>query len=192
MKVVTDLQLSDIVAINARNYFANRARYVMCLIVAVAYGFYLVNDVGMPADQRGWIILAAGAGIFAVACFFLFLGVGILNAVSMVKNHRGAVGRHEVQILPEGFRDTTEFSDSLIKWPAIAQIVQRGDYLSFWVSPYLAHVVPKRAFADAEAFAAFERRARAYHAGDSVTEAAAPPPQPLRLETNPALWKRPA
>lgn len=191
MKITTDLRLSDIVAINVRNYLTNRARYVMCVVVAIAYGFYLINDIGMPTDRRGWIVLSVGAVIFAVACFFLFLGVGILNAVSMVKHHKGAIGTHEIQLLPDGFRDTTAFSDSLTKWPAIARITQRGNYLSFWVSPYLAHIVPKRAFADAEAFGAFARLAQAYHTGEPVALVPVEP-VPLRVVSDPAQWKRPA
>ncbi len=191
MRIATDLRVGDIVAINVRSYFSNRARYVMSIVVAVAYAFYLMKDIGMPADQRGWIILAAGGVVFAVACFFLFLGVGILNAVSMVKHHRGVIGPHDMEILPEGLRDTTDFSQTFTQWPAIARITRRGAYLSFWVSPYLAHIVPQRAFADASAFDAFERLARAYHAGEAV-ETPSYVYEPIVARTDPALWKRPA
>lgn len=192
MKVTTDLRVGDIVAINVRNYFANRARYAMSVVVAVAYAFYLLNDIGAPVDQRGWIILAAGGVVFAVACFFLFLGVGVLNAVSMVKNHRGVIGVHEMELSPQGLRDGTEFFQSFTRWPAVARITRRGSYLSFWVSPYLAHIVPERAFADAAGFDAFERLARAYHAGEEVEAAPRAADTPVLAYTDPSLWKRPA
>jgi hypothetical protein len=191
MKVTTDLKVSDIVAINVRNYFANRARYVVCVVIAVAYGVYLINDLGMPADQRAWFIYVAGGVIFAVAFFVLFLIVGTLNAVVMVRHTAGVIGPHEMQLLPEGLRDITPATDSLTRWHAVFRITRRGNYLAFWISPYLAHVVPGRAFGDAEAMASFERLAHAYHSGEPIGAGPATSP-PLRIETDPALWRRPA
>jgi hypothetical protein len=191
MKVTIDLKVSDIVSIAVRNYFSNRARYVVCVVIAVAYGLYLVADLGMPADQRAWIIYVAGGVVFALAFFFLFLIVGTLNAVLMVRHSAGVIGLHEMQLLPSGLRDVTDVTDSLTRWPAVYRITRRGKYLAFWVSPYLAHIVPGRAFASADAFAAFERLARALHAGENVV-VGPQTPRPPRVETDPALWKRPA
>lgn len=193
MKVVTELKVSDIVAVNLRNYVSNRARYVMCVVIAFAYCAYLISDLGMPADQRAWYIYIAGGLLFAVAFFLLFLIINVLNAVVIVRDTSGVIGPHEIQLLPEGFRDTTPVTDSLTRWPGVIRVNRRGDYLSFWVSPYIAHVVPARAFADADAFAAFERTARAYLRGENV----APMPQPAAasrvvVQTDPKLWKRPA
>lgn len=191
MKVTIDLQVSDIVSIAVRNYFANRARYVVSFIIAVAYALYLIADLGMPADRRAWLIYIAGGTVFALAFFFLFLIVGTLNAVLMVRNSAGVIGIHEMQLLPEGLRDVTEVTDSLTRWPAIYRITRRGQYLAFWVSPYLAHIVPARAFPDGAAFSSFERMARAFHAGEN-TVAAPDAPKPVRVTTDPALWRRPA
>ncbi len=195
MKVTTELKVSDIVAVNVRNYVSNRARYVMCVLIAFAYSAYLISDLGMPADQRAWFIYVAGGVLFAVAFFLLFLIVNLLNAVVIVRDTSGVVGPHEIQILPEGFRDTTPVTDSLTRWPGVHRITRRGDYLSFWISPYLAHVVPGRAFTDAEDFAAFERLARAYLGGEKAVAApaAAPAAAPrVVVHTDPKLWKRPA
>lgn len=193
MKVVTELKVSDIVAVNLRNYVANRARYVMCVLVAVAYCAYLVFDLGMPADRRAWSIYVAGGVLFAVAFYILFLVVNVLNAVVMVRDTSGVIGAHEIQLLPEGFRDATVVTDSLTRWPGVVRITRRGAYLSFWVSPYLAHVVPGRAFPDTEAFAAFERTARAYLSGENVAPAAQAAGVPrVVVQTDPKLWKRPA
>jgi hypothetical protein len=195
MKVTTELKVSDIVAVNTRNYVSNRARYAMCVVIAFAYSAYLITDLGMPADQRAWFIYVAGGVLFAVAFFLLFLIVNVLNAVVIVRDTSGVVGPHEVQLLPEGFRDTTPVTDSLTRWPGVHRITRRGDYLSFWVSPYLAHVVPRRAFADGEAFAAFERTARAYLSGEKTASVQTPAPAAtprVVVQTDPKLWKRPA
>lgn len=195
MKIATDLKVSDIVAVNLRNYVSNRARYAMCVVIAFAYSAYLISDLGMPADQRAWFIYIAGGALFAVAFFLLFLIVNVLNAVVIVRDTSGVVGPHDIQILPEGFRDTTPLTDSLTRWSGVHRITRRGDYLSFWVSPYLAHVVPGRAFADAEAFAAFERIARAYLGGENTAPAPVPAPAVtprVVVQTDPKLWKRPA
>ncbi|MCA0202228.1 MAG: YcxB family protein [Proteobacteria bacterium] len=195
MKVTTELKVSDIVAVNLRNYVSNRARYVMCVVIAFAYSAYLISDLGMPADQRAWFIYVAGGVLFAIAFFLLFLIVNVLNAVVIVRDTSGVVGPHDIQILPEGFRDTTPVTDSLTRWSGVHRITRRGDYLSFWVSPYLAHVVPGRAFADAAAFADFERLARTYLSGETAVPAPAPTPLPAArvvVQTDPKLWKRPA
>jgi len=192
MKVLVDLKVSDIVTVAVRNYFTNRARYVTCVVIALAYIVYLMNDLGMPADRRAWLIYIAGGVIFAVAFFVLFLIVGTLNAVIMVRHSAGVIGPHEMQVLPEGVRDVTPVTESLTRWPAVFRITRRGNYLAFWISPYLAHLVPGRAFPDAETFAAFERLARAYFNGEQMAAAPAAAPPRLLIETDPALWKRPA
>jgi hypothetical protein len=190
MKIATDLRISDIVAINLGNYFSSRARYLVCVVIAVAYTLFLINDLGVPADRRAWFIYVAGGVVFAVAFFVLFLVLGVLNAIVLARHTSGVIGPHEVQLLPEGLRDITPVTDSLTRWAAIVRITRRGNYLAFWISPYLAHVVPSRAFASAEAFAAFERLAGAYLSGERVTPMQ--PAAPARIPTDPALWKRPA
>ncbi len=207
MKVATEITLSDIVSVNVRNYVTNRARYVMCVVIAVAYGLYLVSDLGMPTDARAWLIYSAGGVFFAVAFFLLFLFINVLNAVVIIRDTSGVVGPHEIQISPEGFRDTTPLTDSLTRWAGILRITKRGDYLSFWISPFLAHVVPGRAFADAAAFEDFERSARDLmnlaHGTPAPTPTSTSTPKivsatPLAerprvvAPTNPDLWKRPA
>lgn len=191
MKAAGELRLADIAAINARNYVANRSRYVMSLVVAAAYGVFLVNDVGVPRDERQWFILTAGALLFGIFCFFIFLMVAVGSAVSLAKGQKGILGPHTFQITPEGVRDRTAFTDTLTRWPAVAQITRRGAYLAFWISPYTAHVIPRHIFAGEEAFAAFERRARAYHSGDDAVPPTPMPSPPPRAAADPALWKRP-
>lgn len=192
MKVTTDLKVSDIVAVNLRNYVSNRTRYVMCVLIALAYTAYLVSDLGMPTDQRAWLIYAGGGLFFAVAFFVLFLALSIMNAIVMVRDTSGVIGLHEIHLSSEGFRDTTSQTDSLTRWSGVSRISRRGNYLSFWISPYLAHIVPGRAFADAEAFAAFERTAQAYLRGEQVAAPPQAPPVRVVVETDPKLWKRPA
>ncbi len=192
MKIATDLRVSDILAINVGNYFASRARYLVSAVIAVAYTLFLINDLGVPTDQRAWFIYIAGGVVFAVAFFILFLVLGVLNAVVLARHTSGVIGPHQVQLLPEGLRDVTPVTESLTRWAAIVRITRRGGYLAFWISPYLAHVIPGRAFADAEAFAAFERQAGAYLNGERVAPVQ-PLPQPrIPVTTDPALWKRPA
>ena len=193
MKVVTDLRLSDILAINVQNYVSNRARYVVCGVIALAYMFFLIVDLGLPADRRAWLIYVAGGILFSVAFFVLFLILGVMNALVVARNTTGVIGPHEVRIMPEGLRDITPMTDSLTRWPGMFRITRNGNYLAFWISPYLAHIVPRRAFADADLAGVFERLAHAYLRGESpVPQRAPPPPPPPRAPTDPALWKRPA
>lgn len=195
MKIITDLSVKDIVAINVRNYIANRTRYVMCVVIAVAYFAYIANDLGMPADQRAWQIYILGSVIFAIAFYGVFLVINVLNAVTMVRHSSGVIGPHEMRLSPEGLRDTTPLTDSLTRWPGVFRITRRGDYLAIWTSPFMAHVVPKRAFADEDAFEAFERQARAYCNGEPPPAAAVKHVERIRpviVPADPALWKRPA
>lgn len=192
MKVTADLKISDIVAVNLRNYVANRARYVMCVVIAIAYTAYLVADLGVPASQRAWLIYAGGGAAFAVAFFILFLVVGVMNAVVMVRDTSGVIGPHDIRISSEGFRDTTPHTDSLIRWSGVTRITRRGEYLSIWMSPYLAHIVPARAFADMDAFNTFEHMARAYLSGEAEPAPVAVVQPRVVIETDPKLWKRPA
>ncbi len=192
MKVVTDLRVSDILAINARSYFSSRARYVVSVGVAVAYVLFLINDLGIPGDARVWFIYVAGGVIFAMAFFVLFLVLGVLNAIVLARHTSGIIGPHEVQLLPEGLRDVTPLTESFTRWSGIVRVTRHGDYLAFWISPYLAHIVPCRAFADKGAFAAFERQAAGYLNGELAAPISPPAPRPIQITADPEMWKRPA
>ena len=195
MKIVTDMTVKDIVAINVRNYVASRARYVMCIVIALAYFAYIANDLGMPVGQRAWQIYILGSVIFAIAFYGLFLIINVLNAVTMVRHSSGVIGPHEMRLSPEGLRDKTPLTDSLTRWPGVFRITRRGDYLAIWTSPFMAHVVPKRAFTDEDVFDAFERQARAYCADEPTPGAVVKQIErvrPIVAPSDPALWKRPA
>ncbi|MDP1588992.1 MAG: YcxB family protein, partial [Prosthecobacter sp.] len=168
---------------------------VMCAVIALAYFAYIANDLGMPVDQRAWQIYILGSVIFAIAFFGLFLIINVLNAVTMVRHSSGVIGPHEMRLSPEGLRDTTPLTDSLTRWPGVFRITRRGDYLTIWTSPFMAHIVPKRAFADQDAFEAFERQARAFWAGEqapAVVVEQIERVRPVMVASDPALWKRPA
>ena len=69
--------------------------------------------------------------------------------------NRGQLGRHRVVLGEDGLRESTAVSESRTTWAGVDRVEQSADYIYIYVSPAAAHVIPKRAFRDTAAAAAF-------------------------------------
>ena len=59
--------------------------------------------------------------------------------------------------------EVTPFNEGRNLWPGIYQIVNTADYIYIFTSLHTAHIIPKRAFANAEAVQQFYERAVNLH-----------------------------
>jgi hypothetical protein len=85
--------------------------------------------------------------VFGLATAFLF-------------KQRGVVGKHVLQITEQGLVESTDFNESLHKWPSVCRILSLWGYLYIYVSDMNTHQVPKRYFSPQE-IADFEGELRA-------------------------------
>src|SRR5439155_1020677 len=72
------------------------------------------------------------------------------------------LGRQRVAIDPEGVHYSTREADGLLRWSAVQQVGRSGGHVFLYLTAVSALVVPRRAFANEEAFRAFHRLARQY------------------------------
>ncbi len=124
---------------------------------------------------NGWVTLAPGlltrpifytalAGIIFLIEFggFLALCMCVFGlASSFLLRQRGLVGKHVLRITDQGLVESTDFNESLHKWPSVCRILSLWGYLYIYVSDMNTHQVPKRCFSPQE-IADFEAALRAH------------------------------
>jgi hypothetical protein len=128
--------------------------------------FAIVPAIG--AD--GFSVSRISFGFIAVALAIVFLFQWCLerwvirHAIRQLlkdeRPDRGQLGRHRVILSDDGVVESTAVNQSRTAWAGVDRVEQSSDYIFLYTSPAAAHVIPKRAFKDAEQAEAFFRRAR--------------------------------
>jgi hypothetical protein len=127
---------------NAKQIVFSGIRWGFCLICGVALGLFL--------------------------SFLFYYRAGRVSFLSVKKDlddprTSWRYGPLYCSISPEGFTNRAEFSTTHERWPAILKIGANDTHAFFYSTETNAHIIPGRAFRDADAFAAFVERARQYH-----------------------------
>ena len=65
-------------------------------------------------------------------------------------DNRGTFGHHTISIDENGLNERTEVNNSHWSWFGIETIEQTDDYIYIYISSLMAHIIPKRAFTNAE------------------------------------------
>ncbi len=78
--------------------------------------------------------------------------------------NRGALGRHQVAITPEGVTESGAFGQSSSTWQAVERVEKTEKYAFIYTSAVGGVIVPRRAFSNSADFDQFVQSARAYHA----------------------------
>jgi hypothetical protein len=128
--------------------------------------FAIVPAIG--AD--GFSVSRISFGFIAVALAIVFLFQWCLerwvirHAIRQLlkdeRPDRGQLGRHRVILSDDGVVESTAVNQSRTAWAGVDRVEQSSDYIFLYTSPAAAHVIPKRAFKDAEQAEAFFRLAR--------------------------------
>lgn len=85
----------------------------------------------------------------------------ILHLLRQEKPERGHLGRHHVALTESGVLEQTAVGESRTSWAGVDRVEQDPHYIFIYTSPAGAHVVPKRAFGNAQEADAFYQRVRA-------------------------------
>jgi hypothetical protein len=100
------------------------------------------------------------AGILLISFVMVTASFSVLAAMFRAGRSAGVLGRHTYRIGEQGLRETTAVNDSLMHWKGIFAVKDIGSYLLVFQTPALAHVLPRRCFADGGDFAIFEAALR--------------------------------
>lgn len=140
-------------AIVRQNYSANNsynkaflwiafiAPYALGLFAARALVRFLIQNSYLPNDVTLFAILT-----YLVIIYFCQWVVSRLFKLPIFDvGGRFCVARH-VTISPEGFSEETENFKGTTQWRGMTQILDRRDYILFYVDKLQAYLVPKRFF----------------------------------------------
>jgi len=137
-----------------------RARYIIAAwMVALCLWLVLSSD-----DHRiGFRI--------AYLCVLLLVFWGLFRLVTLAVSgivqwrsytsdkHKSVLCEHTVTLADDAFIEATAFNQGRNLWSGVYRVVDTPDYIYVFISLYLAHIIPKRAFPDAESAQQFYERA---------------------------------
>ena len=126
----------------------NKVLWASGLVLSLAILWSALKAGSREPEVLKVVILTLIAGILLILFVISMAGLSALTA--MLRSGRGAgiLGRHTYRIGEEGLRETTDVNDSLMHWKGIFAIKDIGSYLLVFQTPLLAHVLPRRCFAD--------------------------------------------
>ena len=84
----------------------------------------------------------------------------ILKLLRDEKLDKGQLGMHKVVLDESGVVETTAVGKSRTSWAGVDRVEQNEDYIFIYTTPAAAHVIPKRAFDNAQQTESFYELAR--------------------------------
>lgn len=148
MKIEYENKFSDILLFHAVHQFLS----------PVLQGFYILLFVVILMTGHNWSkdgFLPAFVGAFAwyVA---LWLIQFVFNAIYLFsRKNKSVLTKHTVEIQPESFYEETKYNKSYFYWNGIYKVVRRPGFVAVYVTPHMAHIIPKRAFSSKTQMSSF-------------------------------------
>lgn len=168
MEVAYELTSKDLYAFQwravfatARGWRARRGVYLLWVLTVLLF-------TALPAiGADGFVISRMNFPFFVVALPLVFLFQWCLDRLlmrrailQMLKDHKpekGQLGKHRIVLGEDGVVESTAVGESRTSWAGVERVEQNPDYIFIYTSPVAAHVIPKRAFKDAEETEAFRQ-----------------------------------
>jgi hypothetical protein len=164
MRVHYETTFDDLLAFNAyHNRQSPTARRVrlfgtylppLILTVAVLPGF--VETSGWLGFFLLWLPLM---GLLAFILAYLFRFVTKLQVRKMLQEGGtgSVIGERTVELSEEYLIDRGAYGESKVRWSNVERVEQTEDHLFLYTSAICAHIIPRRAFRDADRERAFLR-----------------------------------
>lgn len=137
MRLVYENKFSDLVLFHAIHQFLS-VRIQALYLLAFLFIFWAESLEGSK--------LAA-----AITAFLWWLGIWVFqflfNAIYLwSKKNPSVIGQHVIEIQDESLMEETKFNKSFFYWPGVIKAVSRPGFVAIYVTPHLAHLIPRRAF----------------------------------------------
>jgi hypothetical protein len=138
MKIEYENKFSDILMFHA----------VHQLLSPVVQGFFLLIFLFIfwsELNFKGEFVSAAiTAGIWYLAIWIVQFVFNVLYLYS--RKNKSVLTKHTVEIQDEAFFEETKYNRSYFFWNGIVKVVRRPGFVAVYVTPHMAHIIPKRAF----------------------------------------------
>lgn len=107
--------------------------------------------------------------LFVLMVGTIFVVTAIFVVLSMISGaNRTILTEHTITISDGGLVEETAFNRTEQKWTGIPRLICTRDYIFAYVSQYAAHVIPSRAFANAQEFQDFFQELQSRVANNAV------------------------
>jgi hypothetical protein len=140
----------------------NRHSPVVLTVYALLAGYaFYVGYISNPR-ARSLAHLVAAVGVSVAIVGLLVIVSAILIALAMAsRENRTVLTEHTITLTDTGLLEETRFNRTEQKWAGVTRLARTRRHIFVYVSRDAAHVIPRRAFADAVACDAFYERLRA-------------------------------
>lgn len=137
MRVEYENKFIDILAFNAAHQFMSPVLQGLFLLFAGLIFLGELSEVGVIESS-----------IIAVIWYFiLWLAQFVFNTIYLYsRNNHSVLTRHIVEIQNDAFYEETKYNKSHFYWPGVIKVVKRLGLVAVYVTPQLAHIIPRRAF----------------------------------------------
>lgn len=155
-----------------RVYYSNTIKDILTfqLAHAVRSLWYYVLFAGWsyiwlrPATEEwsDWSCLSCTIKYYGIFLVIIVAGFLVLIMTPQLlrflsKKHRLSLTPRIISVSEAGVTEETDDSRSEFKWAAIQRVVRTEKLVALYISPFLAHLVPRRAFDSIEAWQQFTR-----------------------------------
>jgi YcxB-like protein len=180
MEINYELEPRDIIAFQKHAYKTSATNrnirwHMYILFGAIAAYFTLFDSFYSLITRLIWFLMSIGLYLL---CFWFWNSV--INAYAFKKSipegtDNGVLGHHKIVLSENGLLETTNVNETSHSWKGVDRIEQIRDYIFIFVTPQVAHVIPKRAFTDWQSAAQFYDTAWRYKATAQGASMAAMP-----------------
>ena len=119
----------------------NPFNFIIATIIALVFypwSYFLPINIGMIITLILWILL------FNV--IFLLFSSLLVVILSLFKKNNTFLTNHKIVLNDENLIEETKYGTAYYKWEGIHKIKENKNYLYIYVSPYAAHIIPKKIF----------------------------------------------
>jgi hypothetical protein len=162
MVVEFENTLDDVLALNIYHHQqspkARRTHRLLqfgpaAILVLVFLGQMLFTR-SSPVSSLPWLMFAVVWTLFVPFMLRRSMRKRVLQLFAEGKS-KGMLGSHKLSLTSTGVTDKTGFGTTETAWRNVRKVVSTNEYVFIYISDTAAHIVPRRAFADAERFHEF-------------------------------------
>ncbi|MFN8387301.1 MAG: YcxB family protein [Anaerolineales bacterium] len=132
-----------------RQLFAAQITMAVLIFIASMYIVYLQTRYLPVISYVAGAVLSIGVGLIYP---YIYKQRTIKQARKLFRegSNKSLLGRHEMQLSPDGIRYKTIASESKTNWSSIEKVLQNDKFIFMYIGAINAFVVPKSAFASSE------------------------------------------
>jgi hypothetical protein len=160
LEVTYSLTRGDIYLLNLRAVLTRPGLLLIHGGIIAVFTLVMLRDQKVAAESLSYrVTFGIAAALFLTSLMLGFQVVLVALLVSF-KKLKGILGRHTLAIAEEGIVETTDFNQSLHRWPGIHRVRSTRRYLLIYINEVSFHAVPRRSFRTRDEASEFEAEVR--------------------------------